>query len=645
MSGNTDVTKQIDELINSINGTAVHKGGESSEHLSFDLSTDTEGGAPKFQSKVNKSKMTIYDKLIELGKKSEKDKLDLENIVKLREEAHRKINAIKSDLKKEEQKLKTNEQKEKNKQKLDKKNELEKEELLLKQEENHKREQFEKDQKELQRLESEKKKLKESRTKLVTEKQPKHKINIPNLPLGPLILSDPDVMIRLRKSIDAHPSTYKRQSAKDFLKKLMENLDPATFKTIEQIEAIYMKSNGNTDTESLLQYIPYMKKMAFHKLLIKLEKQSGGGDDDITISSKRFENLIGPPSSKTFETIANITPGKEVEIAAAVNPEKIVKRNDTPEVNLVIDSTAAKTPTMKLKEKSPYTEIFELVGLTSEDADYFSNFKTTDRILNEPITDKKTKRDMSDTLYISQDISINKQCLLHYFSEKKLYTNNNCDCSKKVADSLRYCQYTDNSIELNHLIKLTNDFADDTKFYRNLHEFILSVTQLMITDTPIKNAPKDTKKKIMENFKKFILEALAYSKNYRDQHKMNTDELTTICIDILFLYRLFTIRLVNYGTDTNKLKETFEQLKKATDNTIGKINELQTGSVANTKSVATQDPRIQKTIEEVEKRLKLENKLMDRLNDMLKDNDKKILEDKTFASQKVQNMELGISNY
>ena len=431
----------------------------------------------------------------------------------------------------------------------------------------------------------------------------KQSASIPILPEGKLTLRNPETIADLRKSIDLHPSAYTRNEIKNFNKKLIQNLDPNFFKKIQdplQLLSIFYDDQGEIDT-SLSRYLT---------------------DDQLKIIVNQAELLNG-----------NVSTNKQLGGQSNESLlDRILKAIGIPTTN---KNKSKPIPTAVISQTSPQTEEIEVQNINTDintDKDIINSInEKLDRFYQiEKLTSVSQKTDRRDKLNLDKEQYIGKKCLLYFFSDKKIFSDADCNCTSGV----RMCYDSSKKIQLKDLIKLSNNFENDTDFYQNLSDFILGVTELITQRGTFVNVDEKVKNDVLLNFKNFILESLTYSVQYMKQYQVITSELITINNRLLFLYYKLVRKLVDHDNNITKLQEALEKLNQTINATINEYSKYQSKSIDTINSYASDSMQSNTDIQQLITKLNARVELLKKEAIRIKNNSK-TLDNKTSVYEGV----------
>jgi hypothetical protein len=190
------------------------------------------------------------------------------------------------------------------------------------------------------------------------------------------------------------------------------------------------------------------------------------------------------------------------------------------------------------------------------------------------------------------------------------------------------CYDSDKKIQLKDLIKLSNNFDNDTNFYQNLSDFILGVTDLITQKETFANVDEKVKNNVLLNFKNFIFESLTYSVQYMKQYQVITSALVTINNRLLFLYYKLVRKLVDYDNDIAKLKDASEKLNQTINATINEYSRYQSKSIDIIDSYASDSVQFNADIQQLINKLNARVELLKKETIRI-ENNSKTLDNKT----------------
>lgn len=258
-------------------------------------------------------------------------------------------------------------------------------------------------------------------------------------------------------------------------------------------------------------------------------------------------------------------------------------------------------------------EINELVQKITSHLDRFNRFENTD--IDDNFINKNT------TLTIGNN-SIKRECFLHYISGNVNFLNTfGVDCSKVIFE---HSDTKKNTLNLEALLKLSADsnFETDSNFYKNLYGFNISIADFISNGSDFKNTDDDTKKTILNNYQKFIVQSIICLEKYMNRYDVIDDKLINSSYNLLYLHNALTYKHMNVGTNISELTTIHDKLINTIKDNISLYNktykaQFNTPDKTRTEaSISTLIGRSNELIEQQEKLKEQLNKLSSDSNEL-----------------------------
>jgi hypothetical protein len=254
-----------------------------------------------------------------------------------------------------------------------------------------------------------------------------------------------------------------------------------------------------------------------------------------------------------------------------------------------------------------------------------------------------------DDLTIGEN-KINSRCFLHYISDDPDFMKNDQDkCSTAIKQYIvgryeinpNFLNGGQGNLDLTTLLALSNNFTEDTDFYKNLYGFNLALANLIATDNEFSRAKYRTQLKILENFQEFIKQSLTYLSEYMNKYKVIDENLIKSSYDLLYLLNIIAYRRVNAGGKIRELLILYDKLTKAIENNINIYKKIIPENFVATR-LTDEDKKlnedIQKLIEGLKKRLGLLEKQSVKLDENSKILKNSAADIKFLASENIINI-------
>ena len=157
------------------------------------------------------------------------------------------------------------------------------------------------------------------------------------------------------------------------------------------------------------------------------------------------------------------------------------------------------------------------------------------------------------------DDTISVECMLHYLSNNTTYL---AEFGSQCTDTIMKHTKNAQKLDLTSIIRLSDkkDFLKDTKFYDNLHGFVMEMVDFISVDDNMKNLPIESQRKLLLNLREFIKQSLTYGTNYMDEYNVIDDKLLKGNYDLLYLMNALTFKHVNAGKSIEDLNVLHKKL-------------------------------------------------------------------------------------
>lgn len=171
---------------------------------------------------------------------------------------------------------------------------------------------------------------------------------------------------------------------------------------------------------------------------------------------------------------------------------------------------------------------------------------------------------------------ITVECLLHKMgNDKDFLPNVGNQCTNAIKN------YQDNGLlDLNKLIKLSNNFKQDSDFYDNLYGFDIALVNFITNNADFKKSKPNTKASIINGAQKFIRQSLDYLSEFMSKHQIINDKLISSSYDLLYLMNKLTLQRITVGPNVSSLGTLYERLVETAKNNISLFHQINVPSIS-----------------------------------------------------------------
>lgn len=217
----------------------------------------------------------------------------------------------------------------------------------------------------------------------------------------------------------------------------------------------------------------------------------------------------------------------------------------------------------------------------------------------------------NDILTVGEN-KISVRCFLHKISNDPDFLK---DQGNECTNAIRNYQ-SDGTLDLDKLMKLSNNFQTDSNFYDNLYGFNIALVNFITHEEAFKNAKPETKANVINGVQRFIRQSLRYLSNYMVRYNIISEKLVNSSYDLLYLLNILTAKHIIETPVLSSLNELYQRLISAVQNNIKIYNQINKDAIGKEITVEqTALPQIDQLKNELESlidKLQNEHKILQR---------------------------------
>jgi hypothetical protein len=207
----------------------------------------------------------------------------------------------------------------------------------------------------------------------------------------------------------------------------------------------------------------------------------------------------------------------------------------------------------------------EINDLTVKIKNHLKKFDDIEKdISNEPI----------NTLNLG-NISISRNCMLHLLSGDPTFLGEERDkCTKEMATYTKEKKINLDALFESFKLSDCTNFDENTKNYKNLYGFNISMVKFIADDPKFNTAKPATQQTLIGNIQNFITKTIDYLQSYMEKCEVINDKLITSSYNLLYLLNALSIHHANVGKGIEDVKSLYNKITTLIKQNIGFYNNI-----------------------------------------------------------------------